>query len=892
MANERERLEELRRKKKEKRLLELRAKKNASEARAESDVIGDLSVGGQTPTALPPLAEIAPPAPLTTAVDPSVSAPVEYSQTNVLGLLPIGTTQSVVEKTVGAPLSLEEGLPGRRLFQNDTAETIRRVAANTVIGAQSFIPSSITAPLEDPVGVIEGLARLYPELSKKLSIAVLGGYFKPTVGVPGPGTFVQVGDDEKSDVRRGLGENPFEIILAAAPLIKGFRGTGKAVTAESAVSAPKIKPPSKVGGVFDKVGAAVKKSFEPFQRPELKLGNSPFAESIRRSFTNAQTEAGMIVARNMALFEQSFAENLSISRRAFSGIKNRRFLRSEGDRLIQNPRDVKSPNKNVQAFVDDVAKIYEDIGTELEAIGHKVVRGGELVPFTKRDNYFTHQLTPRAAAAIESQSGPIYDAIVSKSRVKGFDRKAYIQGSQQKIGHSKYGPVDFSRDAYLPRTVEVNGKTVRVLESDPLVVIPRYIDQTAKKIALAKEFGENPEIAVRELAKKLRDQEGSVAANALSDMWMDANGISPDTFNRNNPVFKFVAQPVSELMRSFQLSLSVVPNVTSGLLPSTVKFGPMNTLRALLDSVKPSVRNGTLAEARLNGGWAKDVISNTYSIEDLSGIAGQAGKAGLRATGLNLVNRNINKVASLAAIRDVERGLGYIRDRKSGFWRQAVGLTEKEYMAKLKKDFNWNDGDINRMVRKGLTTADRARVYQRATEMTNVFRETGATRPRWMSKYGWRQIMAYTSFSRAKGNIFANAIGSAKRGNVKPLAVLLAGDVAAGEGIIAIKNWLKGQERKDESIYIRLLNDLNYAATFGLFGDISQRFQYAAPYENPLTVTPPQMEALWSLSSGILQGATDQDLDKVKKGAERAIPLYKAILNLQDKITGGGGVAR
>lgn len=177
-----------------------------------------------------------------TRVDPSYFKPDIPKQE---GFLPLGTTEKIMGAISGPRLSLAEGLPGERMFEDDVPEKVRRVAANLIIGAQEFIPGMALSVLEDPIGAAWGIVKFYPELSMKLTKAF--GEFPPDYRKV-DGKWIseskKISDAERTQARQELMEDPFSVVLASLPAFKNFKGA----------KAPKAKVVS-----------------EPIQRGRVKL---------------------------------------------------------------------------------------------------------------------------------------------------------------------------------------------------------------------------------------------------------------------------------------------------------------------------------------------------------------------------------------------------------------------------------------------------------------------------------------------------------------------------------------------------------------------------------------------------------------------------------------------
>lgn len=620
-----------------------------------------------------------------------------------------------------------------------------------------------------------------------------------------------------------------------------------------------------------------------FTRPFKKIGDSPAGIEGKQLAVKAFARAKMGEAVATTTLSDAFNSRYGGIKNVFRRRRDMAWMRDNFKGLIERPGEVKAPNADIQYMADTWNAIHQDIGGMLEQMGHRVrvvSADGSVrtVPFKRNPRYFTHSFTEKAAEAMETTSGELYDAIAKATKTHGFDPRWF--GSELSPYTAKlFGPIDYARIANFPEYVTTaSGKRVKILETDPFRIARTHFRDAGRRIAVLKEFGLEPTAKAKQIGKALQREQGSVAREAFEDMWQDLNGVRVT----KRAVSSIIDIPLT-LARTGQLTLAALANV-GGYFPVAARH-PLSFFRAFRDSYRNSRTFEPLVEARRLGGWSYDTLSDLYMIEDMRGISRAVANKTLRATGMNAINRHINKVGSLAAMYDLERGLGAIRHRQTGALKSLVGLTEKQYRASLRRNFNFTDADITRMVERGPNRADLARVAQMTPEATNLFRETGYVRPRWMSHYAARQVFAYTGFVRAIGNVLSDAVQAAKGGNILPLATYAFGAVLSGEAIQTLKGLVLDREREDPTFLARLWHDLLFAGALGLPGEAAQRVEFAIKYnEDALDLNPPPMRALqewFNMFAQVYDKPLEEWPEELKKQAPRVaqsnIPALKAM---------------
>jgi hypothetical protein len=532
------------------------------------------------------------------------------------------------------------------------------------------------------------------------------------------------------------------------------------------------------------------------------------------------------------------------------------------------------PNERIQTYADGFRDAMEIVGDYAERIGVKVRKR----PFGKRPNYVTDILTDEGRRALEARSGKTYQAIVAELNKRGKSTQG-IQGLIDELQPEmeadivrRHGSLEHPRMLDLPIKVMVDGKTVKILETDPFVIAERYLHTAPRRLGIIRHFGQGNK-TVYSVLDKIGDN--PELRQLINDAWVDLQGISkgkqmPGTLGS-------IGRGTETLIRGQLLSLASLANVT-GYHPIISKYGLRNTIKAFGETWTKS--EGVEFNRKV-GGWFKETFYEHAATVDLEGRAGRVAKAELRWTGFNAINRNINKVAGRAAQMAVEDALNLLRkkDNVAEIFKE-LHTSKKQLIRQLRDDFYFKDADIARMVEKGMSKMDKARVAQRAPAIVNVMGESALDRPSWMRKPLARRILAYTSFGRAMGNIMADAVSLAKKGNFKLLAKMLFGGTVAGEVETFLKGWVKNRERTDKNIWDRIANDIFASMTLGLPGIAFERTKWAlgVAKRGPISSNlPPGLEVLDEFIVDMTKAIEDGSLPKMAEAALRPVQVAHAI---------------
>jgi hypothetical protein len=255
----------------------------------------------------------------------------------------------------------------------------------------------------------------------------------------------------------------------------------------------------------------------------------------------------------------------------------------------------------------------------------------------------------------------------------------------------------------------------------------------------------------------------------------------------------------------------------------------------------------------------------------------------------------LNKVASFsahAALFDAVEGLK--APDNSGF-KRIWGEDHKGLRSFLKREGEWTDADIDRMIEDGITDNDVTRFVQRASTGTNVFMERAETRPQFMKNGFWRRVFAYTSFYRTMGAVVSDTMRYAKEGNYRPLITLLLGAAVLGTAEDKIKDYLKGiidmdkKESKGESFAMNLLDALAGSGALAMPGTFINDIKWwTRKGDTPFTM--PQVQWWGNVVYGMYNAIRKGLEEGPGEGAKRAyyttirnIPIFR----IMDNMAGG-----
>ena len=186
-----------------------------------------------------------------------------------------------------------------------------------------------------------------------------------------------------------------------------------------------------------------------------------------------------------------------------SGATNfRRLLDPNG---VLDPIDLESLNlppeqiERLRNFRDSLWSIFRSVQEEGTNIGviRKMEDGLRILAKPSKTGKIPRLATDDLWRAVESGSGPIYDAVLKQTEMlnPGLTRKTIIKelrGWLSEAAVRKNGTVEDSRKIrFMPDEVVVDGKRIAIMHTDPFIFITRGIELSMNRLALIKFFGQD-----------------------------------------------------------------------------------------------------------------------------------------------------------------------------------------------------------------------------------------------------------------------------------------------------------------------------------------------------------------------------------------------------------------
>lgn len=455
----------------------------------------------------------------------------------------------------------------------------------------------------------------------------------------------------------------------------------------------------------------------------------------------------------------------------------------------------------------------------------------ELIPdYKPRTNYFSHMYRREALTAMRFQSGPLWNAMLEKAKLKGINRDTFTKYSE-KLTENKFGFLEAERKVDLGDFVTINGKQVPITITDPFVVMERYIRGASARLGFIKGFGKG-EKAIENINRMIKAIQTEVQAKGGNSY---AEGDFLKSFieqYQGVPIEKSAPGVVQKtltiaghLIRPEQLGLGAITNFFLGPIPAIVRFELKNSLKALNQIL---FKGNPLEEKFLEwGSAAKEHVSLDASLSDLmaEGKLGRYSKARLKYQGFNYVNRFINYISDYAALE---------------YFGDAVKKGNRRVTKTLIDDFYFTEAEVEAMFKRGsLVESEQANIARRASALTNLFGESPLDSQPWLQGDFAKQIMAYTRPAMMLSETLAYAVSEAQAGNVKPIVSHLFGGLVGAELTVAFKNVLKKRERQEDNFMERLYVDLLHSSLAGFPSEVAQRAYYAKKFsQDPLSTLP------------------------------------------------------
>lgn len=468
-----------------------------------------------------------------------------------------------------------------------------------------------------------------------------------------------------------------------------------------------------------------------------------------------------------------------------------------------------------------------------------------------RAGYFPRRLTDEAREALIAEQGDLYKALVKEAEAKGIDPAGFSEWAQNEMWTKKAGSLEFHRALDIKREINVDGRMVKVFETDPFKIIPQYIDSASRRIGLSKALGSTDVAeAAGALSKGMKAPERQAFEDVLKTLQRQPH---IDPFTRSAMPGGTLRYPAAiykgarDVASVGFLSGAQLSNMIGGIVPIATKAGMgralKNYAKVLAGGGKESIE---LAE-RMGAIHGKIGLESYAATEHLGGWARKA----LEGTGLAKANQIISRVAAVSAKELVDQAVTLA---KSG---------DKALLDDLARQFDWGADDVARMVKDGVTDEDYGRALRLFVSRTNPSMESALDVPRIMTHPIARDVFAYTTYTRALGNVTAYAARQAQNGNLLPAVVLIGGGVASQDAIKRTKDLIRG--RKQEDIETGLLKAAMSSGLGGMPQDIAVDMAFSIKRGKPPSFASPTMEEAFAVGGDLIRGKPGQAAEEIRR---------------------------
>lgn len=523
----------------------------------------------------------------------------------------------------------------------------------------------------------------------------------------------------------------------------------------------------------------------------------------------------------------------------------------------------KMPNPRIQKFADTwrrIAKYYGDMAERLGVIIHDP-RGDR--QFRQNiPNYIPRVWTQVAREAMEKQSGEVYDFINKTLGRKGLNPQGVDELSTMLHHEKRYGAAEKARIGYVPDTMTLkNGDTVKLLETNPFTLIETYIERMSKRLPVIRDWGQDVgEAKADKISQELKRIDPE-AGEQWDVLWAALNDrdINPSILGHRHPKTRAGVSGAEATARAHMLSAMLVTNL-SGPLPIMVKAGMRKTLKNLPRAIASQTplrkftpkTNAEIEFMREHDAFSENPLGYTFGTDDLEKQIGEVARVPLKFAGGEWINKVLNVLAGITHKQAYMEAIEGLRNPKNGLVRRAWGKDTQGFRNWLRREFDFSDMKIDRMIKTGVTDEDLGRVMRKATESTNLYKEGPDVRRAWMNDPIKRRVMSYTGYLRAMGNVMSDAHQSMKEGNVRPMLVLLGiAGPALGHLQGKLEDWLYRKER-EPGFWKNLYRAYAEAGVTGLAGSFGADVVYAVRRGQAPSLTFPQAEWLWKMGESAL----------------------------------------
>jgi hypothetical protein len=529
-------------------------------------------------------------------------------------------------------------------------------------------------------------------------------------------------------------------------------------------------------------------------------------------------------------------------------------------------------------------------------------------PFSRhmRKNHFAHMMSPEARGALLRGKGKEFRAINEWAIENDVDLKTMIAyaDTYSQTADQKFGSMEEMRVDGLPdELVLEDGTVLKMLEQDPFLEMNYYINAASQRIAVIESINQVQGYSdtdvhyrarvtkfIEDIKKGLVEEDGAGVgvASLVNGVWEGFVGsLGQIPFHVSDTPYVQLLLSAETVARTGMLSGGFLVNITGGWFPIAAAGGLRNTAKAVLTITRAGMGNKEakreLEMARDMMGWTQDYFRYSEETTGLAGKTGNLSRKVLKAVGFEFANRQLNKGASLVAMDFLNQRIDAI---KKGHSRTEF------YIKELKRNFNFTDDQIVRMVETGKpTTLEVGTVVRTFVAQTNIFRENPNNVPVWMKTEWGRRIVAMTSWVRSMGTILSDGIWEARNGNPRKLATFILGGAATEVVLEGLRGFLADSPDYTDEWWEDFLEIMLGGGTLGLWGAFGNDLNWAFKTRvTPESFTKPLLPAQWEFMAKFFFRMYDYFDKHDKKSLNKlidTIPIFKYINTSRRRIQEG-----
>ncbi len=556
--------------------------------------------------------------------------------------------------------------------------------------------------------------------------------------------------------------------------------------------------------------------------------------------------------------------------------------------LGSNAKTLRWYEENARAFRQSEGKmeipeglnraLIQDFDTAFAKVFELMAKGAEdlsVEGFKRVENigYFPQWFTTSLREILLKPESPLALEVKRQTKIFGKDKNK-IWSSFVKASERKFGSLEFERKILIPDKVEFEGKTYKLVETDPFKLSPRYIVDGWNRLGVVKAFGQGKEATqkINATIEQIRKEADSIGLNGNSEAQYAFNVLEELRGYGSRPpntiLMKGLAD-VSNVVTANQMALAAIPNMIAGNVPMAAR----TSFRTLLEAYAEVFSDGsTFRLLKSVGAFAQPAMNSMYDVAGFGaglkqGVVGKGATTFLRAMRFEAANNFVNQVNSVMAIR---------------WFAKAAARGDRKAFRQLRKDFYFSEVEVEAILARGkLTETDMVNIANRTPALSNVTRESVLDRQPWMNKTLAKHTLRYTGFVRNLGRSLQFSIDEARiNNNYKPIVRHMLAVGLGTEAVIFVRNWIKGRERQDEGVWQRIYLDLLYGGAFGLGGEVLQTGFFSAKFdENPmLRLVGPTFETAGEFYLELAKLVQDDKEPDWLKMARRQNPALDAFL--------------